>query len=242
MSKEMANETLTYGGEMVVNEMFEGLSEREAIATKAVLLTLCALKDELPHGILRSLALLASYALLPSSSSSSSKRKRKKAQLPERATAEAERRAQQRKSVQRAMLGLCRTRSEVWNAICAGAEAAFGDSSPQSIDALLSCPTGARLCAAYFEAQPDPPPEPASETSGDDDEDDVPAWREIKRQARQQVAKTGESLSKIESIARFLCSPVGKQLYKEYLRQKEELIAKRRLAGRPATCAAPEGV
>jgi hypothetical protein len=241
MSKEMANETLTYGGEMVVNEMFEGLSEKEAIATKAVLLTLCALKDELPHGILRSLALLASYALLPSSSSSSSsKRKRKKAQLPERATAEAERRIEQRKSVQRAILGLCRTRSEVWDAVCEAAQAMFGDSSWRSIDYLLSYPIGAMLHAAYLEAAPDP--EPVGETSGGNDEDDVPAWQEIKRQARQQVAKAGESLSEDESIMRFLDSPAGRKLYQEYLRQKEELIAKRRLARCPVTRAAPEGV
>jgi len=229
----------------------QGVSERAAHAIKAALRLLNAFKDELPNDILNTLASLAGYgyapaptgeikAAKPSSDDDSygdygygeygdSEGKKKP---PKRATAEAEARALRRESVKKAMLGLCGTRSEVWESIREAARAMFGDDSPQSIDALLSCPTGARLYAAYLEAAPDPIPEPVSKTSSDDDDGDVPIWQEIKRQARQQVAKAGESLSEAESIARFLNSPAGRKLYKEYLRQKEELIARRRHPGR----------
>jgi len=222
------------------------LSEKAASAVKGALRLLNAFKDELPPDIINTLASLAGYGYqpppLPASDEVKAARSqpkneygdyeygadRGKKKPPKRATAEAEARAQRRESVKKAMLGLCSTRSEVWESIREAARAMFGDDSPQSIDALLSCPTGARLYAAYLEAAPDPIPEPVSKTSSDDDDGDVPIWQEIKRQARQQVAKAGESLSEAEAVARFLNSPAGRRLYKEYLRQKEELIARRR--------------
>jgi len=230
----------------------QGLSEKAANAVKGALRLLNAYRDELPGDILNTLASLAGYGYqpppLPASDEVKAARSQPKNEYgdygeyggygdygegkgrkkpPKRATAQAEERAQRHQVVHKSLLGLARNRSEVWEAIEKAAEIVFGDSSPQSVDALLCTPTGAQLYSAYLQARVDPVPEPQPVRKAWDDED-VPAWQEIKRLANQQVAKADGSISEAEAVARALNTPMGRKPYKEYLRQKQELTARRR--------------
>jgi hypothetical protein len=223
----------------------QGLSDKARNAVKGALRILNAFKDELPNDILNTLASLAGYGYAPAPTGEikaakpysdddsygdygygeygeGTARKKPKPKRSEDAVAQSE-------PVRKSLLGLARDRDEVWASIEKAAELMYGECSPRTVDMLLCTRLGAELYSQYLSAPLPPSPRPVSKASDNDELDsDVEAWREIQALAQQLVQKSGDYMTEAQAVAHILNTPRGKQLYKLYLAQKQQLIASRR--------------
>jgi hypothetical protein len=64
-------------------------------------------------------------------------------------------------------------------------------------------------------------------SANDQLDSDVEAWGEIQALARQLVQKLGDCMTEAQAVAHVLNTPRGRQLYKRYLAEKQQLIASR---------------
>jgi len=220
----------------------KGLSDKAANAVKGALRLLNAYRDELPNDILNTLASLAGYGYAPAPTGEVKAAKpysddqnygdygygeygegtARKKPKPKRAEDE----VAQSEPVRKSLLGLARDRDEVWASIEKAAELMYGECSPRTVDMLLCTKLGAELYAQYLSAPFAKPQAPIAKAEADDQ--DVPAWGEIQALAQQLVQKSGDYMTEAQAVAHVLNTPRGRQLYKRYLAEKQQLIASRR--------------
>jgi hypothetical protein len=225
----------------------QGLSDKAANAVKAALRILNAFKDELPHDVLNILAGLASYGYQPAPLPASEEAKASRSQPKDhgdygeygeygeygkqrgkgkpKLSAKAEERARRDELVRKAALGIVADRDQAWQAIQRASQAMFGRDDALGVDMLMQTGLGLELYRAYLTAPAPPPPAPVSKAAADDE--DVPAWTEVRALAQQLVQKSGECMTEAQAVAHVLNSARGRQLYKRYLSEKQLLIASR---------------